>query len=331
MSVIDDAEAARNKRRAKAGWTDDPSSLSADSTIRVRGRRFTLQDILDSISYGQTNTSGIGKQSSFNLEKILGRKYGIQFGDSGLATNLGFDQGGAASPADAPEFEGMIRAIRAGSPEAHSSALREKFMQEYKQRTIDQGKAEFESTTKPVLDQVRAQISELLAKPVMSAEDTARIRSQIGAVAKANAEASLRRVGATLGIRGMGPDDPAGAALASRAAEAADRALIDNLRQFGIDVAQIEAEAKSRNLALSSGLAINQGTFERGLQTGDLGIMSDASRGISSLIEAIIASKTQSAADRKALRASVTGSALQGAGSLLGGGLEGLGTVLAAP
>ena len=237
-----------------------------------------------------------------------------------LKERLGERLGGAASgieglditdPSNAAAARGTLgifrraREVRAG-PEAGAGLRPGKFS-----KGVDEAIAAaqlkkdteyWEGTAEPQYGESERRIRDLLEKPTFSAEWLSAARSGIARTIKGSEEDRLRMASAALGLRGLDPSSPAGAALAARAALDADSELADSLRELGVNTRLIEQSSTEREAGLLSDLVTRRLGMRTAFLAKDRDRMFDLSNDIASIMEAVRAQKELEDFQRDMLR-----------------------------
>lgn len=106
----------------------------------------------------------------------------------------------------------------------------------------------------PSLEAAQERADQMAQEDAISAGEEAAMRSRIAAMVRQAEGSRLSRVGSALGIGNM-ENSPAAAALASRAAEDADRTLVSSLRDMGLQVDQMNRDEARKDIELATRIA----------------------------------------------------------------------------
>lgn len=140
----------------------------------------------------------------------------------------------------------------------------------------------------PTFDLAQRRMEELAGTNAISATQEAALRTRIAERVKLGEEGQLRRAASVLGLRGLDPSSPAGAALAARAAERADAQLSDALRELGIDVTQLNREQARFDAAAATQIATGRLAAHTSIM-GDQRALVDMQKEVAALIDTMYA------------------------------------------
>ena len=156
-----------------------------------------------------------------------------------------------------------------------------------KQNQVREGQEYFDQNVQPTLQSNQQQLQDLISKPALGAEFIAQTRSNIGATVKGAEEARLRRVAASLGMRGLDPSSPAGAAIAAQTAQESDAELARQLTKLGIDTETINRTSLQNALSMST-QNVMQGIQAKNLAlNGDRAALFDITNNLNALMDGI--------------------------------------------
>lgn len=270
----------------------------------------------------------INQESKIGNEKRLNRRlkrHGLLDDEGNVLAPEGYDPT-SFDPTSGDAFSAPERARTAKylrGPYSRPSIMRKRFQEmqaDIAKKKMDQFK---ETTIDPLTGSVSAKLQEMLANPAFDPEELANMRSDLVAQARSAEANRLKRVGATLGLRGLDPGTVAGASLVNRVAEDTDRMITDTLRQFGFDVANIERESEVAELGLSTQLATQMAQLETALTQGNYEQVFQISNDIGAIHEALEARKDaeriQKGANRMDYYGGMIKAGLGAAGSVAGG------------
>lgn len=118
----------------------------------------------------------------------------------------------------------------------------------------------------PTFDRIGQQLDTMASTPTFSNEYVANAQSRIASQIQGAKGERLRSVGATLGMRGVDPSTPGGAAIAARAALDADAELASALGDFGMKIEDIERSSQGRELAMQADFTARRLALEAGMK-----------------------------------------------------------------
>lgn len=263
--------------------TADPTATAGPSE-RDTGRATTLLNAYNLAR--QMGRTGVADYARQRLDRVLGRTgleesalSGEDFSKAGYDPNLAFATRSIFN--QSRKAQGG-RAMRPGAFTSQLDMLRAS-------NTQRENTAQWESQGRPAFDQMQQELSDRLSSPTFSNDYIANARSQMAQQIKGATSDRLRGVSAVLGLRGMDPSSPAGAAIASRAALDADAALASSLADFGMKVEDIERQTTGREIALQSDLIARRMALEAGVK--DPSFLIQLNSNLGGLMEALRAQK----------------------------------------
>lgn len=172
--------------------------------------------------------------------------------------------------------EGIHRGVLEGMVEQHNTELANQKIEDFANKEIF-----------PSLDKAQGIITDLADQPLFGAKYIGDAQARITAQIKGNAEEKLRYVGAALGLRGLSPDTPAGAAVAARTAQEANADMASQWTQFGLDTTQANRASATSIAQLLSGVATQRLATQAGLESHDLARLTEVGSNLGSIFEAI--------------------------------------------
>ena len=143
------------------------------------------------------------------------------------------------------------------------------------------------NTLNPTFDRMKENADELMNTPTYGADFISQQRSSLMEKIKTGESSRLRRVSAALGLRGIDPSSPAGAALATRTALDADAALADSLREFSMDTEMGNRDGLMQSTALASDVLQKRMSAHFAIQSGDQNKIMGIGDDIASIMEAL--------------------------------------------
>lgn len=183
--------------------------------------------------------------------------------------------------------EGIKRYNQTGKERMGFGALRKAKLQEFMQaQNIKKSETYFNENIDPQYAKAQEMASKLAETNAVSAEQEAAIRSRTSAAVQQAAATNLKRVGALFGQKGL-QDSPAAAAYASRVAEDYDSQMVNTLRDLGLDVAQINRDAITRDAGTISQLATARLAGRNAAVAGDQATMLAIQGNLGELVQAI--------------------------------------------
>lgn len=156
-----------------------------------------------------------------------------------------------------------------------------------KERQTEEAKDYWGEEVDPDMAKAQEKISGLLETSAISATQEMELRSKIASQNRMASENRLRRASAALGLRGLDPSSPAGAALALRDAEDADAELVNTLRDLGLEVSEINRTDLQKNSGLLSTLATRRLAARDAALSGDYNALVQMQVDMGSLIDAL--------------------------------------------
>jgi len=256
------------QKRSKAYWQDNQT------------------DIYD--AYRLNEETSIGNEEAI-MRRL--RKAGLIDDAGNVLAPEGYDPASFDPTSDAALDPNNRRRLRRGLESKHTrtsqyinsfnearAELAKKKMDTFKSNTID-----------PLTKTITERLNEMLSNPTISPEELQDMKGEMVSQARAQEAQRLKRVGATLGIRGIDPGDIAGAALISRIGEETDAQITEGLRKFGLDIAQMENDANASELGMSTSLATQLSQLETALTSGNLEQVFSIGNNLASIYEAIAA------------------------------------------
>jgi len=234
-----------------------------------------------------------------------------------------------------------------GADSVRPSSFNTWLAEKQKEGQVTQGQDFYNTQIDPALKGGEETVSGMASTPLFGASYIQNARSSIASTIMSGAAQAQRRAGAILGLRGLDPSSPSGAALALRTALQADADLSEQFTQFGMDTETANRTAATQTAALGSQLATARLAARTAAYSGDRDALYSIQNNINSILEAIRVQKEQKAFEnaqaRKAgerdwvalaadvassgMTAAATGGAFSGAAPMAstGGGLHTLG------
>lgn len=199
----------------------------------------------------------------------------------------------ALTPEGLPDYEAVrgraqvLRRLSGRNNYGDASKVNAKVANYEAQQERDRNYKDYTQNTEPVLNNIQKQIDDILSKPAISAQEIADMRSGIVDNVKQSESSRLRRVSAVLGLRGLDPSSPMGAALATKSATDADNELTDSLRKFGLDTTEFNKTSRERELGLAQNLAMSRITARSSALSGDTDRLFAVQNNLSNLVAAL--------------------------------------------
>lgn len=206
-----------------------------------------------------TQSPNIGRwQSAYNLASRLGyahranqiqqkfKRKGWSF-DPAQGTDFNaqnFDVNAAQG------FRGMLSRGKPNGP-IRPGAFTTKINTALQQNTAKAGQDYFAKNYEPAVNAAQGVVQSFAEKPAWSATDVANRQAQIASSIKGALESRMRTQTSALGMRGLSPSSPAGAAVLARMQQSADADLADSFSAFGLNV---DAMNQSHQLAAAQAL-----------------------------------------------------------------------------
>jgi hypothetical protein len=152
---------------------------------------------------------------------------------------------------------------------------------------VAEGQRLLDETYNPMFDKVQAGMDQLLNKPLFDETLLHQARSNIAQTIKGAEDDRLRRASAALGLRGLNPSSPAGAAIAARTALEADTNLANSLRDFAMQTNMAEQNSQMAELGLASNLVTTRMAATSALRGGNLDRLLSVSSDLDALLEGL--------------------------------------------
>lgn len=332
-----DTERQNRRNRRNTRWNVFKKSLG---TLDEAGLANLGTNYLSVKNYLDAFGSGGAQYGNFSFE-IDRRLAALEKAGLDIGSLSGTDFSGNFSLLDANRaaigLRGLRRDVGLPASRGEEARLREGANVNWAGRRQEIGEQRYEEEVRPRELMIQQRLDEMLQNPTFSAEETARMRSDITANNRQLASSRLQRVSAGLGVRGMDPSSPAGAALAMHVAEQSDSELSTQLRKLGFDISQIEDATATNELGISQNLLNAMQVTRDAALSGDLDRLSGAQSSLTDLVTAIDEANRREALMRELLSEQDSGGnggmgALIGTigGAALGSIIPGVGTALGA-
>ncbi len=280
---------------------------------RFRGQ--SDQDLIDAITIGEK--TGIASGKVERLKKALARRGITWEGANPEDIKTSFDINNP-SDADFYRVQGLLHnkanrsSVQLEKWDAYKADLLDKKMHEY-----------FDTTVQPTFDKVQASLQDMLDRKTFSDEEVGQVKSELTSQVREQETNRLRRISATLGLRGIDPGSVAGAALVNQQAEETDAALTEALRRFGLDIIGQERSSQAQELGFATNLSGAMFGAKQSLEEKNWERLHGINSEIGSILEAANTldqtGKTAMDAARLGFWGNIASGALQGGGAALSG------------
>lgn len=228
----------------------EASTLTGLHGSKEAGRR--AANLFDEINRRGLDTSGVDVRDfssgrieasdtadAFGALKGLNRsKYGVKYSPTGELI--------AGNPRDVRRRQGLNK---------ENDAKLAQLMQE---RDAADNENWINQNIDPTFDRAQQTLDSQMGTDAISAQMESAMRTRIGESVRLNEEGSLRRASSILGLRGLDPSSPAGAALAARAAERADAQLNDAFRELGLSVLTTNRQSRTQDAMAATQIATSR-------------------------------------------------------------------------
>lgn len=214
------------------------------------------------------------------LDKITGR-----LDKRGISTE-GVEFTDFAEDFDVNRAGGLFQDIRR-KPGARRSAFLKDVNRTAQQKKTDESQQFYDEEVDPELQGLQDTLSEVMGSAAITGQEIQALKSRATSQIRAAEGQRLRRVGASLGMRGLDPSSPAGALLAAQAADQADSAITDTLSQFDLQVKEMNRSALERQIGLANNLVQSRIAAKNAALNGDFQALLSINNEISGLMEAV--------------------------------------------
>lgn len=268
-------------------------------------------------AYQLQQESGLGSETAL-MRKL--KKAGLIDAEGNVIAPEGY--AGTFDPLD-PNFKSdpdQYRKALSGGGDYFRESVYTKQWDKYRAQLAKDKMDKFKKDTiDPLTGSVTTKLQELLDNPAIGPEELVAQRGEIVSMARAQEAERLKRIGASLGLRGLDPGSIAGAALVNQVAEETDRRISEGLRQFNFDVNALERQSEVSELGLATGLSTQLAQLETALTQGNLEQVFGISNDIAGIMEAINQQSEALKAQNKATQYGLYGAIVQGAGAAVPG------------